>query len=53
MFVPVLAAHPKTTVHVYPGQDHAFARVGGKHYDQASADLANARTMAFLAEHLC
>ena len=50
--MPVLEAHPKATVHVYPGQDHAFARVGGKHYYQASAYLANARTTAFLAEHL-
>lgn len=52
VFVPVLEAHPKATVHVYKGQDHAFARVGGQHYDRASAELANARTAAFLASHL-
>lgn len=40
------------TIHVYEGQDHAFAREGGKHYDQASADLANGRTIAFFKEHL-
>lgn len=51
-FVPVLETHPKATVHVYAGQDHAFARVGGKHYDKASADLANGRTRDFLAVHL-
>lgn len=51
-FVPVLEAHPKATVHVYKDQDHAFARVGGKHYDRASADLANSRTRDFLAAAL-
>jgi len=51
-FVPVLQAHPQSTVHVYAGQDHAFARVGGKHYDKASADLANRRTAEFLAAGL-
>ncbi|GHD39675.1 carboxymethylenebutenolidase [Thalassobaculum fulvum] len=51
-FVPVLEQHPKATVHVYAGQDHAFARVGGKHYDKASADLANGRTRDFLAANL-
>jgi len=30
----------------YPGVDHAFARIGGANYDQASADLANSRTTA-------
>ncbi|EDP62895.1 carboxymethylenebutenolidase [alpha proteobacterium BAL199] len=51
-FVPVLEAHPKAAVHIYQGQDHAFARVGGKHYDKVSADLANQRTRDFLARHL-
>ncbi len=51
-FVPVLEQHPSATVHVYAGQDHAFARVGGKHYDKASADLANGRTRDFLAANL-
>lgn len=40
------------TAHVYPGVDHAFARVGGAHYDKAQADLANRRTAEFLARHL-
>ena len=35
------------TLHSYEGQDHAFARVGGAHYDQAAADLANGRTADF------
>lgn len=51
-FVPVLEANVFATVHVYAGQDHAFARVGGAHYDKASADLANQRTTAFFQKHL-
>ena len=39
-------------VHVYDGQDHAFARVGGAHYDQAAAELANGRSLAHLREAL-
>src|SRR3546814_9820339 len=37
-FVPVLEKHPKASVHVYQDQDHAFARVGGKHYDRRSEE---------------
>ena len=40
------------TVHIYPGADHAFARVGGQNFDQAAADLANRRTADFLAAAL-
>jgi len=40
------------TMHVYPDQDHAFARVGGDHYDQVEATTANDRTAAFLKKHL-
>ena len=40
------------TLHSYPGVDHAFARIGGAHYDQAAADLANGRTAAFFKENL-
>jgi carboxymethylenebutenolidase len=47
-----LKGHPQVTLHVYPGVDHAFARVGGKHYDNACADLANSRTAAFFRQHL-
>jgi carboxymethylenebutenolidase len=47
-----LAGNPHVTVHSYPGMDHAFARVGGAHFDQAAADLANGRTRDFLAAHL-
>jgi carboxymethylenebutenolidase len=40
------------TIHVYPEMDHAFARVGGAHYDKANADLANGRTATFFRQHL-
>lgn len=47
-----LAGNAKATVHVYEGQDHAFARPGGEHYDAAAAKLANGRTIDFFKEHL-
>ncbi len=47
-----LAGHSQVTVHSYPGVDHAFARVGGEHFDQAAADLANERTRTFFKTHL-
>jgi carboxymethylenebutenolidase len=47
-----LRGHPQVTIHRYPGMNHAFARVGGKHYDKANADLANRRTLDFLKTHL-
>jgi len=51
--VKTLTGRPNITLHVYPGQDHAFARVGGEHYDQSSAELANERTVgAFKAAGL-
>jgi len=47
-----LKDNPHVTIHVYEGQDHAFARPGGEHYDKAAADLANGRTLDFLKENL-
>ena len=47
-----LDGKPKVTIHDYEGQNHAFVRVGGKHYDKTSADLAQERTLAFFKEHL-
>tara|TARA_R110000824_G_scaffold118960_14_gene271927 strand:+ start:47437 stop:48129 length:693 start_codon:yes stop_codon:yes gene_type:complete len=44
--------NPLVTLHDYPECDHAFARVGGAHYDAKAADSANARTLAFFKEHL-
>ncbi len=39
-----LAGNGHATVYNYPGMDHAFARIGGKPYDEANAALANGRT---------
>lgn len=47
-----LGSNPLITLHDYEGQDHAFARVGGEHYDAAAADLANRRTLDFFKQHL-
>ena len=46
--VDALRGHPHATLHVYPGQDHAFARNGGEHYHRASALLAHERSIAAL-----
>lgn len=48
-----LKGNPQITIHTYPEMDHAFARVGGQHYDQANAELANSRTATFFRRHLC
>jgi len=47
-----LGANPLVTIHSYPDRDHAFARVGGEHYNADGAALANSRTAAFFEEHL-
>jgi carboxymethylenebutenolidase len=47
-----LGGNPLVTIHSYAGVDHAFARIGGAHFDQAAADLANDRTREFLRQHL-
>ncbi len=47
-----LSGNPQVTLHVYEGQDHAFARVGGDHYDKAAADLANGRSTEHLKGNL-
>ena len=47
-----LGRNSHVTLHTYPGVDHAFARVGGGHYDKAAADLANRRTAEFFTKHL-
>lgn len=43
---------PYVQTYLYEGQDHAFARGGGMHYDEKAATLANARTAEFLEKHL-
>jgi carboxymethylenebutenolidase len=46
------AGKPAITAHVYAGQEHAFARVGGEHYSADAAMLANTRTAEFLSHAL-
>lgn len=47
-----LGGIPLVTLHTYPDAEHAFARPGSRHYDPAIANLAEARTLAFLRKHL-
>jgi carboxymethylenebutenolidase len=47
-----LARKPNATVYSYQGQNHAFSRHNGAHYNAASAHLANRRTSEFLHQHL-
>lgn len=44
--------HSGVTIHSYPGVHHAFARIGGNHYDKDATEKANNRTLDFLKEHL-
>jgi carboxymethylenebutenolidase len=52
IILQALKNHPQIEVHTYPGRDHAFARVGGEHYDAADAKLAGGRSLAFFQKHL-
>ena len=47
-----LDGNPKVTLHDYPGHGHAFARMGGEHYDPESAEEANQRTLDFFKANL-
>jgi carboxymethylenebutenolidase len=47
-----LAPRPEIEIYVYHGQDHAFARTGGDHYDKASAMTAEARSKALFKKAL-
>lgn len=42
-----LKNHPQVEIYTYPGRDHAFARMGGEHYDEADAMLAGGRSLQF------
>lgn len=50
--IAAIAMVPTATAHAYSGVDHAFARIGGAHYDQEAAEAANSRTAAFFTENL-
>ena len=52
LIIGALKNHPQIEVHTYPGRDHAFARRGGEHYDDADAALAEARSLAFFKNNL-
>jgi carboxymethylenebutenolidase len=47
-----LKGNSNVTIHRYPLMNHAFARVGGAHYDKAMADHANIRSATFFRQHL-
>ena len=47
-----LKGNKHVTIHSYPGCDHAFARMGGEHYDASAAASANQRTAAFFKQYL-
>lgn len=47
-----LDQHPKVVLHDYQGLDHGFAAEMGNRRDEAGAQLADSRTVAFFAEHL-
>ena len=47
-----LRNNPKVTMYTYKGADHGFSRVGGVHFDKASADMANTRTIDFFKRNL-
>jgi carboxymethylenebutenolidase len=47
IILQALKDHPHIEIHTYAGRNHAFARIGGEHYDEADAKLANGRTQQF------
>ena len=47
-----LAKKLNATIYSYPGQNHAFSRHNGTHYNAAAAALANGRTSEFLHQQL-
>ncbi len=47
VILQALKDHPQVEIHVYEGRDHAFARAGGAHHDEADAKLASGRTLQF------
>ena len=48
----VLGPSPDVELHTYSGAGHAFARPGGKSYNEEAASLAHRRTAEFLRRHL-
>ncbi len=50
--VEAARSHKQVSAFVYPGADHAFARVGGTHWDARSAVIANGRSAEALVAAL-
>jgi carboxymethylenebutenolidase len=50
--VAATKGHEHVASYVYPNADHAFARVGGTHWDGRSAAIANGRSAEVLAATL-
>jgi carboxymethylenebutenolidase len=44
--------NPAVSAYVYEGADHAFARIGGQHYNEAAAKLAHERTATLFERYL-
>ena len=52
MIIEALKNRSLAEIFTYPGRDHAFARPGGEHYDEADALRAMSRTLTFLRGRL-
>ena len=52
VIVQALKDHPSVEIFTYPGCDHAFARPGGEHFDEAAARLAGGRSLQFFSKHI-
>ncbi|MDM5177481.1 dienelactone hydrolase family protein [Massilia sp. DJPM01] len=50
--VKAAEGNPLVQMFTYPGQNHAFARWNGVHFDAQAATQANDRTRVFFAQHL-
>jgi carboxymethylenebutenolidase len=50
--VEAVKGHQQIACHTYPDADHAFARVGGTHWDGRSATIANGRSAQALVAAL-
>ena len=46
--VAALSNQPDIELHTYPDVEHAFARIGGEHFDKAATGMANQRSIAAL-----
>ena len=50
--VDAVKGNPHVRAYVYPGVNHAFARIGGNHWNGLAATIANGRTAEALAAAL-